>query len=97
MIDEVIAEQLAMDDWQEAEGAQPEDEPLNEAGTAQRFCVGTPQGSVPALTMPERAGGHDIILPGDLSRAANQPSHSSQMEFQTEGYKSREPSSLQSI
>ena len=72
MIDEVIAEQMSMDEWQEA-GAQPEDEPTEEDGTAKRFLIITPKASGQSLTMPERAEGHDLILPGDSRRAKSSP------------------------
>ena len=68
MVDSAFAEQMAMEDWHadEERGPQPEDEPLDEACSTERFFLGTPQGSQPALPMhPERACHPD---PGDTRR-----------------------------
>ena len=68
LIDQALAEQRSMD-WHEDEerGPQPEDEPIEEACSAEKFSIGTPQGSVIALPAPEGRG-HDLILPGDRRR-----------------------------
>ena len=68
LIDQALAEQMALD-WHEDEerGPQPEDEPTEEACSAEKFSIGTPQCSVLALPAPEGRG-HDLILPGDRRR-----------------------------
>ena len=55
------ADQIAAgwDDDELERGLQPEDEPMNAGHPPERFCMATPQGSVPSIPMlampPERA------------------------------------------
>jgi len=72
MADGALAKQMALVYWDEDEERcpQPEDEPLDVGHPAERFCLATPQGSVPNLPMltdaaaSSAAGSMDLVHPG---------------------------------
>ena len=68
LVDKALAEQMSLD-WHEDEekGPQPEDEPIDEACSAEKFSIGTPLNTFPVAPNPDGRG-HNLILPGDTRR-----------------------------
>ena len=57
LVDKALAEQMSLD-WHEDEekGPQPEDEPIDEACSAEKFSIGTPLNTVPIVPTPMGVG-----------------------------------------